>query len=378
METLDVLVVDDEPGIRSGISRILQNYTVNYPFMDDDIQFKIIEASTGEEALTIINSTPPAVVLLDNKLPGIQGVEILEYINNNHLDILVIMITSSASLDLAVKATNIGAFDFVPKPFTPQELKTTMDSVAKHYFLRRMTSKMYKEGKHVRFQFLSVLSHELKSPLSIIESNLKIMLKHKAGENINFYDSMIAESISQVKSIQNMIMDLLDLTRIESGKSLRDVQQVDLCSVAKLALDTVKPLAIQRNVNIEYDTMQPIPFLADQEEMVLIFNNLVTTAIRNSKEGGIVKFSIETKDANIQIKVFVIQEGFSNGNIFGKLSEVSQSLIQSSPIHTESRLEINFIKRILDLYSGKIEVISKQDEGILFTVLLPFSQKSTT
>ena len=91
--------------------------------MDDDIQFKIIEASTGEEALTIINSTPPAVVLLDNKLPGIQGVEILEYINNNHLDILVIMITSYASLDLAVKATNIGAFDFVPKPFTPQELK---------------------------------------------------------------------------------------------------------------------------------------------------------------------------------------------------------------------------------------------------------------
>jgi len=378
METLDVLVVDDEPGIRSGISRILQNYTVNYPFMDDDIQFKIIEASTGEEALTIINSTPPAVVLLDNKLPGIQGVEILEYINNNHLDILVIMITSYASLDLAVKATNIGAFDFVPKPFTPQELKTTMDSVAKHYFLRRMTSKMYKEGKHVRFQFLSVLSHELKSPLSIIESNLKIMLKHKAGENINFYDSMIAESISQVKSIQNMIMDLLDLTRIESGKSLRDVQEVDLCAVAKLALDTVKPLAIQRNVNIEFDPMQPIPFLADQEEMVLIFNNLVTTAIRNSKEGGIVKFSIETKDANIQIKVFVIQEGFSNGNIFGKLSEVSQSLIQSSPIHTESRLEINFIKRILDLYSGKIEVISKQDEGILFTVLLPFSQKSTT
>ena len=378
METLDVLVVDDEPGIRSGISRILQNYTVNYPFMDDDIQFKIIEASTGEEALTIINSTPPAVVLLDNKLPGIQGVEILEYINNNHLDILVIMITSYASLDLAVKATNIGAFDFVPKPFTPQELKTTMDSVAKHYFLRRMTSKMYKEGKHVRFQFLSVLSHELKSPLSIIESNLKIMLKHKAGENINFYDSMIAESISQVKSIQNMIMDLLDLTRIESGKSLRDVQEVDLCAVAKLALDTVKPLAIQRNVNIEFDPMQPIPFLADQEEMVLIFNNLVTTAIRNSEEGEIVKCTIETEDANILIKVFVMKEGFSNGNIFGKLSEVSQSLIQSSPIHTESRLEINFIKRILDLYSGKIEVISKQDEGILFTVLLPFSQKSTT
>lgn len=109
MEKLDVLVVDDEPGIRSGVTRILRNFSVSYPFMDDDIQFNVIEAASGEEALEVINSKPPAIVLLDNKLPGIQGVEVLEYINNNHLDILVMMITSYASLELAVKATNNGA-----------------------------------------------------------------------------------------------------------------------------------------------------------------------------------------------------------------------------------------------------------------------------
>ncbi len=175
MESLDILVVDDEFGIRSGISRILKNFTVSYPFLDEDFSFNIIEAATGEEALEIIDKKPPAIVLLDNKLPGIQGVEVLEYINSNQLDILVIMITSYASLDLAVKATNIGAYDFVPKPFTPLELKSSIENVTKHFFLRRMTRKLHKEGKQVRFQFLTVLSHELKAPLNAIEGYLKIM-----------------------------------------------------------------------------------------------------------------------------------------------------------------------------------------------------------
>ena len=185
MESLNVLVVDDEFGIRSGVSRILRNFTISYPFMDEDIGFNVIEAATGEEALDLIKNSPPAVVLLDNKLPGIQGIDVLEYINNNSLDILVVMITSYASLELAVKATNIGAYDFVPKPFTPQELKSSMENVAKHYFLRRMTRKLHKEGKQVRFQFLTVLSHELKAPLNSIEGYLKIMQEKQAGEKID-------------------------------------------------------------------------------------------------------------------------------------------------------------------------------------------------
>ena len=91
------------------------------------------------------------------------------------------MITSYASLDLAVKATNNGAYNFVPKPFTPQELKAAMESITKHLFLKRMTRKMQAEGKEIRFQFLSVLSHELKSPINAIEGYLQIMQDKQAG-----------------------------------------------------------------------------------------------------------------------------------------------------------------------------------------------------
>lgn len=103
MNTLKILVVDDEPGIRSGIIRILQNYTVGYPFMDEDFNFELKEAETGESAIKQIEKEKFDIILLDNKLPGIDGVEVLDYIRKNKMDLSVMMITSYASLDLAVK-----------------------------------------------------------------------------------------------------------------------------------------------------------------------------------------------------------------------------------------------------------------------------------
>jgi two-component system, sensor histidine kinase and response regulator len=371
MEILDVLVVDDEFGIRSGVTRILRNFSVSYPFMDDDIQFNIIEAATGEEALEIIDKNPPAVVLLDNKLPGIQGVEVLEYINNNQLDILVIMITSYASLDLAVKATNIGAYDFVPKPFTPQELKASLENVAKHYFLRRMTRKLHKEGKQVRFQFLTVLSHELKTPLNAIEGYLKIMQERQAGDNIDAYEKMIDRSLSRVKAMRTLIMDLLDLTRIESGKKKRELREVDICLVAKSAIDTMMPLAVQRDVKIHFDKHTSIPYVADSEEMDIIFNNLISNAVKYNNEGG----KVECRIANIGSEVLIVISdtgvGIDQEDLPKLFKEFSRIKTPKTKEVSGSGLGLSIVKKIVDLYKGRIEVSSKIGEGTTFSVYLP-------
>src|SRR5512133_2224341 len=111
MAQLKVLVVDDEPGIRSGVGRILRNFHVTHAFMDEDYTYEVIEAATGEEGIEIVDREKPDILLLDNKLPGIQGVEVLEYVKKKNYDIVVAMITSYASLDIAVKAQNDGATD---------------------------------------------------------------------------------------------------------------------------------------------------------------------------------------------------------------------------------------------------------------------------
>ena len=125
--------------------------------------------------------------LLDNKLPGIQGTEVLEYIRNKKYDIVVAMITSYASLDVALKAHKYGATDFVPKPFTPQELKSSIENITKQQYLKSITHKMNQEGKKIRYQFLSVLSHELKAPLNAVEGYLRMMQEKQSGDRIEDY-----------------------------------------------------------------------------------------------------------------------------------------------------------------------------------------------
>lgn len=140
MDYLKILVVDDEFGIRSGITRVLSNFVVSYPFMDEDIGFKVLEAETGEEAIQTLRDEKIDLILLDNKLPGISGLEVLEEVKRSFPDVRVMMITSFASLDVAVKATKNGAYDFVPKPFTPQELKASIETMVKKMFLNKMSS----------------------------------------------------------------------------------------------------------------------------------------------------------------------------------------------------------------------------------------------
>ena len=371
MESLDILVVDDEFGIRSGISRILKNFSVSYPFLDEDFSFNIIEAATGEEALEIIDKKPPAIVLLDNKLPGIQGVEVLEYINSNQLDILVIMITSYASLDLAVKATNIGAYDFVPKPFTPLELKSSIENVTKHFFLRRMTRKLHKEGKQVRFQFLTVLSHELKAPLNAIEGYLKIMQERQAGDNLEAYEKMIDRSLSRVKAMRTMIMDLLDLTRIESEGKKRDLRELDLGLVAKSAIDTMIPLAIQRDVKIIYDSSTSVSFVGDSKELEIVFNNLLSNAVKYNIEGGQVNCSIKANESEVVIEIIDTGVGIAEEDLPKLFREFSRIKTSKTKEISGSGLGLSIIKRIVDLYKGSVDVESEFGKGTTFRVNLP-------
>ena len=307
MEILKILVVDDEAGICSVIRRVLRNYKVSFPFIEEEIQFEVAEVPDGEKAIKTIESSPPDVVLLDNKLPGIQGIDILTQVNKNHPGILVIMITSYASLDLAVKATNTGAFDFLPKPFTPQEIKGSIESAAKHLYLKRMTQKMNKEGKQIRYQFLSVLSHELKSPINAIEGYLKMMQEKQMGNDIAKYAEMIDRSLARVQGMRSLIMDMLDLTRIESGKKNRTIKEVNLIELAKEAIDINEPYAIQRDVLIELESPGQIHFMADRDELSIILNNLVSNAVKYNIDKGKVKLKL--CDSASEIRVVVSDTG---------------------------------------------------------------------
>lgn len=373
MAALKVLIVDDEPGIRSGIRRILTNYSVDFPFLEEEFTCDLIEAGSGEEAISIIDSQPVDLILLDNKLPGMYGIEVLEYINKKQYDASVMMITSYASLDLAVKATNNGAYNFVPKPFTPQELKTAMEAIIKHLYLKRMTRKLQHEGKQIRFQFLSVLSHELKSPINAVEGYLRIMQERQVGNNLDDYQVMIERSLERIKGMRNLIMDLMDLTKLESGRKNRELHDIDITEAARIARDTFLPMAIQKNVTMHIDSNpEKVILKGDMEDMDIIFNNLISNAVKYNKDNGEVNIYIKGTEELVQIEVSDTGIGMAEEETLKLFQEFVRIKNSKTKNITGSGLGLSILKKIVEeVYKGTVTVHSEPDKGTRFTVSLP-------
>jgi signal transduction histidine kinase len=371
MSTLKILVVDDEPGIRSGVSRILRNFRVDYPFMEEAFDFVVFEAATGEAGIEVIENNQPDILLLDNKLPGIQGIEVLEYVRKKQYNINVVMITSYASLELAIKATSDGASDFIPKPFTPQELRSSVENITKKIFLKKMTAKLKDSGKQIRFQFLSVLSHELKAPLNAIEGYLKIARDHQLGEKIDDYSIILDRSLERVHGMRTLILDLLDITKVESGKSQRVIVEMDLMEEARTAIEAIQPYSIQREIRINLHGPERLMIKADKNEIDIMFNNLISNAIKYNKDNGSVDVYFELTDDMMRMKVTDTGIGMTETEMSKLFQDFVRIKNEKTKNITGSGLGLSIVKKLAESYGGTIEVTSIPDKGSTFIVSLP-------
>ena len=371
MSVLKVLVVDDEPGIRSGVSRILRNFKVDYPIMDDHIEFEVLESESGEDALKVIAEKNPHIILLDNKLPGIQGVDVLEKVKKQNLESIVVMITSYASLELAVKATKDGAYDFIPKPFTPQELRSSIETITKHVFLKQMTKRLNTEGRQIRFQFLSVLSHELKSPINAVEGYLEMMQKQQFGKNIDDYQQVINRSMKRMKGMRTLIMDMLDLTKMETGNTKRNIKTFNILDTIYAAIDAMQPYAIQKEVDIHVHGEEKATVKGDPEEFIIIFNNLISNAIKYNKNKGRVDIHVSQDKETIKTEVTDTGIGMKQEDTKKLFREFVRIKNEDTKGISGSGLGLSIVKKLTDSYKGTIKIWSEPSEGSTFTLQFP-------
>jgi signal transduction histidine kinase len=370
MNRLTILVVDDELGMRTAVARALERFVVALPDVDGQISFQIVQAGSGEEALAILDQSPADVLLLDHKLPGISGLDVLAQVAGKNLDCLVVMITAYASLDTAITATKRGAYDFLAKPFTPDELKAAVRKAAKHLVLQRQAKRLAEEKRQVRFQTISVVAHELKAPLGAIEGYLYLLRDRPAGSDWSAYEKAIERSVIRLQGMRKLITDLLDLTRIESGQKKRELAVVDLAEVAQAAIDTVTPEAKARNITVALHAAPPLPMLADRGEMEIVFNNLLTNAVKYNKPDGRVDVTLNASDGKIRIKVADTGIGMTPAECAKLFNDFVRIKNKKTKDVLGSGLGLSILKKIAQLYGGDVAVTSEPDVGSTFTVVL--------
>jgi signal transduction histidine kinase len=370
VETLRVLVTDDEMGMRLGVRRTLQDFTVQVPDIDETVGFVIDHAESGEEALEKIRRQTPDILLLDHKMPGISGLEVLEQLSGTKSDMLTIMITAYASIETAVAATKQGAYDFLAKPFTPDELKSTIRKTAARLILAKQARKLAEEKQRVRFEFIRVLGHELKSPLNAVMGYLELMKRRQLGNELAAYSDMIARSLDRVDGMHKLIRDLLDLTQIESGRKNRSLTKVDVAEIARTALETVQAAAASRQIAVQIHAHDDVSMQADAREIEMLLNNMLSNAVKYNRDGGTVDVTIDRKDGQILIAVADTGIGMTpeeTGQIFHEFVRIKNERTQNI---LGSGLGLSLVKKIVQLYDGVVDVDSRPNVGTTFTISL--------
>ncbi|NLN94398.1 MAG: response regulator [Candidatus Hydrogenedens sp.] len=369
MDTIKVLVVDDEIGIRLSIARILKKMVIASPEEGREVHFEVEQAETGEQALQLIRESPPEILLLDNKLPGISGFEVLAEVATMNLGINTVMITAYASIENAIHAARQGAYDMLPKPFTPVELRRMLEKVTNHVITARRARELAAEKKRVRFQFISVLAHELQVPINAIENYLRVMRDRTLGDDMKSYDAYLERCLIRSEYMRKMISDLLDLTRIESGERARTLEKCNLTEATRLAMDALAAEAAQRNIKMTLDTRR-ISMYADHTEIEIILNNLISNAIKYNRDAGKVKIALFKSGDEIKIQVSDTGIGMSAedcARIFDDFVRIKNT--RTTKI-LGSGLGLSTVKKIALLYHGSVSVESIPDEGTTFTVIL--------
>jgi two-component system, sensor histidine kinase and response regulator len=370
VETFKVLVVDDELGIRVGVERVLRRFTVPVPDVGIEINFDITQAESAEEALQIIETSPPHICLLDNKLPGLSGLDVLDRMAPMNLEMLTIMITAYASIETAVRATKQGAYDFLPKPFTPSDLKNTVRKATIHLVVTRQAKLLAAEKRKVRFQFISVLAHELKAPINAIEGYVRIIRDKSAGDDVILYDELLDRCITRTEYMRKMINDLLDLTRIESGTKPREIQELDLAEVARTAMETAAPDAEPRKIQIELHTDGPVAFQGDRAELEIVMNNLISNAVKYNRDGGRIDITLRRENGEAEISVTDTGIGMTKeecAKLFNDFVRIKNAKTRNI---LGSGLGLSTLKKLAQAYDGDVSVTSEPDAGSTFTVRL--------
>ncbi len=370
MLKLKTLVADDELGMRLGIKKALSKYTITLPDIEEPIGFEVDVAEDGEEAIKKIEASLPDLLLLDYKMPNMSGLEVLEKVQKNESEMFTIMITAYASIDIAITAVKQGAFDFIAKPFTPDELKKTVAKTTQNLMMARQVHKLAQERKQVRFQFISVLGHELKSPLNAIEGYLHIMKDRTAGDHMDDYEKMVDRSLYRLQGAKKLIVDLLDLTRIESGKKKRDLKPVNVVESLKIAIESIQPDADAKGINIHAETPESLLFICDTGELDIIFNNLLSNAVKYNTDNGKIFVTLQEETDELIIGVRDTGIGMTEEQQSRLFNEFVRIKTEETKDIQGSGLGLTILKKIAQLYHGDVKVESKAGQGSTFRLSL--------
>jgi len=359
-----VLVIDDEESMRDSCCLILAREG-----------FETDSAENGEIGLAKLQESQPDFVLIDLKMPGIGGLEVLDQVRKINPKIIPIVITGYATVGSAVEAMKRGAYDFLPKPFTPEELRIIIRRGIERKRLQQEAESLRREKKLIEENFITMVSHQLRSPLVAVAQYFEVILGGHVGEVGPRQKDMIEKAKVRLESLLDLISDWLSIARMNGGRLVDRLKPAHLEPLLARLIEFLQALTGEKHIALKLSPgsgsdLAPV----DWETLEQVFSNLITNAIKYNREGGSVDVSVREEADSIIVDVTDTGVGISQEHlpfIFDQFYQIDRSKRSGDK---GSGLGLTIAKKIVDAHGGTIHVTSEEGAGSTFSVRLPKAQ----
>ena len=350
-----LLIVDDVPDNLFLVRTILE-----------EEGYEIITLSNGQDALKIIETEPPDLILLDVMMPVMDGYEVTRRVRAmKDLPFIPILLITAYDRANAVKGLDLGADEFIRKPIEADELLARVRSLLR---LKHSIAERDRIDRQ-RQDFVSRLTHDLRTPLVAADRMLGLLQDGVLGE----VSPEICEALKIMgrsnSNLLEMVNKLLDVYRYESGSKTINLQSLDLKELLDQVVQELKPIAISKNLELNADLEDICLVKGDRLELLRVFNNLIGNALKFTESGSV---HVSLKSDRSEAIIAIADTG--TGVPLEEQPFLFQRFSQGNHQKQGSGLGLYLSHYIVNAHNGKILVKSPNlvsRKGSTFFVHLP-------
>jgi two-component system, sensor histidine kinase len=356
---------------------IVDDVQLNLDLMKDILSekgYQIATAINGKSAIAKVKAHKFDLILLDVILPDIDGFEVCSHIKSNlqTQDIPIIFLTAKKEKDSIIQGFNLGAVDYIPKPFSKEEL---LARVNLHLTLRKYqnelihSKEMAEASAKAKAIFLANISHEIRTPMNGIIGMIDILKRTPlTAEQLEYIDII---GISG-ENLLMIINDVLDFSKIEAGQITFEHIRFNLCDEINEVIKILRYKAIQKNLDLSFEVAPDVPplLIGDPLRLKQVLINLCNNSIKFTEQ-GYVQVSVKLVDSNecavrLQFDVKDTGIGISPENQLKLFKSFSQADVSTTRKFGGTGLGLAISKNLVHLMGGEIGIISSEGKGAIF------------
>ncbi|MFO0552589.1 MAG: response regulator [Polyangiaceae bacterium] len=384
-----VLLVDDDPPLLTALTATLEGRIA---------QIALEPCASSRRALELLSTKDYDVIVTDVRMPDVGGLELLAHAKTHQPDSPVILMTGLATEEFTLRALRGGAYDFIAKPVDAVYLTMAVERAIETRRLRRENERRrealerhaaelertveerthaLREANRMKDEFLATVSHELRTPLTPILGWARLL---RSGKLDSTSVAQALESIERNARAQaQLVDDLLDVSRIVTGKLRLDRQIAPMGETLAAALDVVAPLARAKDITLEVPANLELfgPIEGDPKRLQQVFWNLLTNAVKFTPPRGRVQLELERSDAEVTVRVRDTGCGIRPQLLPHVFDRFRQG--RSTEARAGLGLGLSIVRHIVALHGGQVRAESAgEGHGATFIVELPIGDVRDT